>query len=138
MRQTTVSLIAACVVVVLMASSASAACVQLDLAGTWRVYVNGASADGGFWTWCRVTVNASGAVAAGGICRNSDGEVDTVTGGQFDVASPSVCMVTGNLIRSRTGTHTIHDSALDRSKEVLTGVGKDADESPWTFTAVKR
>lgn len=140
MRRSNVSAIATFVVVLLMASSAWAACVQTDVVGIWRVYVNGASEDGGFWTWCSITVNATGAVAAGGTCRNSDGEPRTVTGGHLTLTSASACVVKGNLVTSgvNTRTHTISDSALDRGKTVITGVGKDADGSPWTFTGVKR
>lgn len=137
MRTSRVTAIAVFVVVLLMASSAWAACLQGDVAGRWRVYINGASEDGGFWTWCSVTITSSGAVT-GGTCRNSDGGSEAVTGGRLNLTSPDACVLKGSLITSRTGTHTITDSALDRGKTVITGVGKDADGSPWTFTGVKR
>jgi hypothetical protein len=130
--------VAALLGVLLTASAAWAICEQSDVTGTWRVYINGASSDGGFWTWCVVTVGETGAVTGGTACRNSDGDAPTVTGGELTLRSPTACTVRGTVITSDTGTHTVSDAVLDRDGTLLTGVGKDGDGSPWTFTGVKR
>lgn len=123
----------------LFATSPSwAVCRTFDLAGVYHIYANWVDAGVAGWTKCRIIVQPNGNVLSGTSCEDSDGFVETTTGGSFAVTS--LCNVTGSITTtSDEGPHTIFidDAWFNPSKTVMTGVGNDTDGGNFFFTAVK-
>ena len=137
MRRSTISGVATFAGMLLVASSAWAACTQADLTGVWRLHVHGATSEGSFWTRCGITIAATTGNVSGS-CRTDEGLNFNLTGRlTITAANGLACLVTGS-VSSPQGVNRIHDAAMDRGKTVVSGVGIDPDSERFAFTAVKR
>ena len=119
------------------AAAAEAACATTDLNSTqWFAYIKFT----GGWSRCAVNIGASGSVAMGTTCSSfEDGAItnsESVTGGVLSIST--ACVVTGRIDTNESGRHTVVHATLDRGKTVIIGVGKDANNDSWHFSAVKK
>jgi hypothetical protein len=124
--------------VLLMTSAASAACIQGNLTGTWRLYITGADDVGMFWVRCQIVVLGGGGIKSGIVCRADDNEALTTTGGTLTLSS--TCLITGAIAveGEESLTATIVQGALDRGKTVASGVGRITGGDTFTFTMIKK
>src|SRR5919108_2593177 len=107
---------------ILFNSPVLAACVQGDLTGVWRIYGSGVSSQGYYgWIRCKVIVENTGAFNTGSSwCKDDLGTTASVQGGFLSVSS--ACRVSGQ-INLNGGFTTITEAWLNRSKDVIAGVG---------------
>jgi len=130
--------IATGLVMLLLTSTAWAACAQSDLTGTWLTYQSGTSSDdvGPFFYWkrCTVRLDSSGFVT-GGSCRDDIGDTFSLTTGRIRVTTG--CVVTGT-VGDPAGSVVIDHGALDRGKTVFTGVLTDSVNGIASVQGVKK
>lgn len=104
-----------------MVAPAYSACTQADIAGTWQAYSVGATANGGYWVQCRVSVNSNGTIA-NNTCIDSGNNAATMTNGKVTLTSSARCTYTGNF-RLGGALNTIRHATLAKSKTTAEGVG---------------
>jgi hypothetical protein len=114
-----------------------AACVQGDLTGVWRIYGSGVSSQGYYsWTRCKVVVGNTGAFNTGSSwCKDVLGTTASVQGGFLSVSS--ACRVSGQINLNGFIT-AITEAWLNRSKDVIAGVGISSFNDIGTITAIKK
>ena len=123
---------------VLFNSPVLATCVQGDLTGVWRVYGSGVSSQGYYsWTRCKVVVENTGAFNTGSSwCKDVLGATAGVQGGSLSVSS--ACRVSGQINLNGFILTTITEAWLNRSKDVIAGVGTSSSNDIGTITAIKK
>lgn len=119
-------------------NSTYALCSQLDLQGTWRVYVNRFSTTGQFigWRFCRIDLDSSGnLIIATSFCKDQNNQTTLYDGGKLTIQSS--CAMSGTI--DKTGTERFAQGWLSRDKLTFHGVGKKFDNSKlYSFDAVKQ
>jgi hypothetical protein len=132
--------VAALCSMILFNSPALAACVQEDLTGVWRIYGKEAFSYQGYThtsTHCKVVVEDTGAFNTGSSWCKEMREGTTVSvQGEF-LSVGSACRVSGQIDFDGFIT-TITEARLNRSKDVIAGVGTSASNNLGTFTAIKK
>ncbi len=116
-----------------------AACVQEDLAGTWKAYLAGSYYDGTWWNRCTLKVYAGGAIASGTICYDDYGNTGTVEGGKITLNSN--CVATGSFNVDSAYDHlksTITSATVDQAMTTMSGVGKDSMHNRFMINMVKQ
>ena len=132
MYRTLTSALALC----LLAVPASAACIQSDLAGQFRVY----ALDNERVTYCTVVIDSTGALQMGTPCKqrlNGGQQFNASVGGGSLVLARN-CLVTGHLVvrrYARSLTAFIESAQLSQNKESISGVGRDSDEAVFMLSA---
>lgn len=129
--------VAALCSMILFNSPVLAACVQGDLTGVWRIYGSGVSSQGYYsWTRCKVVVENTGAFNTGSSwCKDVSGTTAPVQGGSLSVSS--ACRVSGQ-INLNGGFTALTEAWLNRSKDVIAGVGTSSFNDIGTITAIKK
>lgn len=123
-------------------SIARAVCTASDGIGTWNIYVTNAGDNQMSWQRFKMTItNTLGTVKSGTKGAGSDNTTFTITGGKM--TGNAACTGSGWLTIDPDGDTgpfkvTISQFALDRTKGVIMGVGKDPDLIPFTFMGVKQ
>jgi hypothetical protein len=133
------SYVAALYSMILFNSPVSAACVQGDLTGVWRIYGRETFSSQGYYTatHCKVVVEDTGAFNTGSSwCKEiKEGTTVSVQGGSLSVSG--ACRVSGQIDLDGFIT-TITEARLNRSKDVIAGVGTSASREMGTITAIKK
>ena len=95
----------------LFATSTWAGCEQGNLAGNWAVQVGATDSSGDHcWEYCTLTINSSGAVAAGDTYYNCSGSTCQITGGLLTVSSG--CIIQGTIETSHGSLNVIEGTIV--------------------------
>lgn len=121
---------------------AGATCAQSNLTGTWYFYINLVDEWGEgdyYWGRCAMVIKSGGNFnTSSSSCIDSDNQRFRLSSGSLRVTSD--CRVTGSIkVVGESTTNTIVDAQLNRSKDVIAGVGKNSvDHDLFNFTAIKK
>jgi hypothetical protein len=131
--------VAALCSMILFNSPALAACVQGDLTGVWRIYGKESFSSQGInptSTHCKVVVEDTGAINTGSSwCKELRDSTTASVQGSLSVSG--ACRVSGQIDLDGFIT-TINGAWLNRSKDVIAGVGTSASNEMGTITAIKK
>ncbi|MBI4006802.1 MAG: hypothetical protein HY356_09040 [Gammaproteobacteria bacterium] len=116
----------------LVSGIANAACNTGSLDGTSKVFFSIADSDSLSWQRCTLVVAKKGVIATSSVCTSNEGTEQTVSSGNFTIASS--CSMTGEIVLG-SDTLTIVDGQITRNKFNFSGVGLTT-EGLFTFDGI--
>jgi hypothetical protein len=132
-------IVAAAASLAIMTATASAECIQSDLAGVWRIFVNSNDPGAGNttnWVRCTFRILADGSVRTTSFCIDPDGTRTNVRANS-NITLRTNCSASGFIRLEGGTTQRIVDSQLSRDGLTFAGVARDSDGLS-TFVGVKR
>ncbi len=114
------------------------ACTNQTLNGSWQAYALHADENAfrAGWERCEFTVS-NNSVTAGGSCTNQLGDTFSIVSGGFTMTAQ--CVATGSLNFSGVfGSASVVHARLDRSRNLLSGVGSATDVGPLAVTVLRK